>query len=149
MAELLYDDGETRPVNAGQGGALAVGVRVRPVLSVPVSAVASVGYKVVFEPSENANIRLSRFPVTLGLRGEGGPGLWAEASAVRHLGTTLHGDGFFADEDYDSSTGATLAAGWKWVGLHYTTLRYTADRDGSEYDADMIAVTLRVSPGGW
>ena len=150
VAELAYSDGETRSMYAGQGGALQVGARVRPVAAVPVSAVVSVGYKVLFEPSDNANVRLSRFPVALGLRGEGGPGLWAEASAVRHVGTTLHGDDFFADESYDSSTGAALAAGWKWFGAHYTALRYTSERDGSEYDARMIAVTGRFTlQSGW
>lgn len=150
IAELVYSDGETREMYAGQGGFLAIGARLRPVAALPVSALASVGYKVVFEPSENANVRLSRFPVTLGLRGEGGPGIWAEASVVRHLGTTLHGDDFFPDESFESSTGAVFAAGWKWVGLHYTTIRYTSENDGSEYDASMIGVSGRITLGdGW
>lgn len=150
IAELLYDDGETRDMHSGQGGMVAVGARLRPLATLPVSAIASLGYKVVFEPSENANVRLSRIPVTLGLRGEGGPSLWAEASVVRHLGTTLHGDGFFPDESYKSSTGAVLAAGWKGVGAHYTTIRYTSERDGAGYDAWMVGVTGRVTfAGGW
>ena len=150
MADILYTDGETRSVNSGQGGTLAVGARVQPVAAVPVAAFASLGYKFVFTPAENSNVRLSRVPVEVGLRGAFGPGLWAEAGAVRHLGTTFHGDGFFPDEDFSSSTGATVAAGWKWVGLSYTALRYTSARDGTEFDASNVGLRVRATlDNGW
>ena len=150
VADILYTDGETRSVNSGQGGTVAAGVRVQPLPTVPASAFASLGYKFVFTPAENSNVRLSRFPVEVGLRGAFGPGLWAEAAYVRHLSTTFHGDGFFADEDFESSNGATLAAGWKWIGLSYTTVQYTSERDGTEFDASNAGITLRATLGnGW
>ncbi len=144
VAQLFFTNGNDQTLTAGQGGTIAAGVRVRPVLTVPVAVFGSLGYKVLFNASENANVRVTRFPVELGARLDVMHGIWAEAAYTRHLAAKLHGDDFFPDVDFESANGATIAAGWRWVGASYTAIRYTGE-DGTEVDASNVGVTLRLA----
>ena len=50
----------------------------------------------------------------------------------------LDGDGWFQDIEFDDATGFTVEAGWKWIGLHVTTMDYSVD--GFDADAGNIGV---------
>ena len=143
VAELVFTDGDSTTLTAGQGGTLALGMRVRPVAGVPVAAFGSVGVKFLFNPSENANIRLIRYPVEVGAHAAITLDVWAELAYTRHLDATLYGDDFFQDVEYSGTDGVTVAAGWRWIGLTGTWMTYTGD-DGTEFDASTVGVTLRL-----
>ena len=142
VAELTFEDGDTQTLHAGQGGTLAVGALVRPLRTVPVSLRGTVGYKFVLNASSNADIRLTRIPVELVAAYDITPDVWAGAGYVLHANTTLYGDGFFPDLDFDPAHGVTVEAGWKWIGASYTAISYT-DELGDDYDASSVGITLR------
>ncbi|MAQ91995.1 MAG: hypothetical protein CMM84_00465 [Rhodothermaceae bacterium] len=144
VIELLFTGGGSQTLSAGQGGTFAAGLRARPVATLPLSLFGSIGYKFVLNASDNADIRLTRIPIELGLRADVTDAVWAEAAYTRHAGITLYGDDFFSDVDFDAADGATLAAGWRWVGASYTAIRYTSE-DGTEFDASNVGVTLRLA----
>ena len=144
VVELLFTNGNSQTLRAGQGLTAAAGLRVQPVPTVPVSGFAQVGYKFLLNASDNADIRLTRFPIEVGVHGHITPDVWAEAAYTRHLSVSLNGDGFFPDEEFDSSNGVTLGAGWRWIGASYTIINYTA-QNGTEIDASNVGITLRIS----
>ena len=142
VVELTFEDGETQTLHAGQGGTVAGGVLVRPLQTLPLSLRATVGYKFVLNASINADVRLTRIPVELVAAYGITPDVWAGAGYVLHANTTLYGDEFFEDLDFDPAHGLTVEAGWKWIGASYTAISYT-DEFGEGYDASSVGLTLR------
>jgi hypothetical protein len=59
-----------------------------------------------------------------------------------HLSPKLDGDGFFEDIGFDDATGFTVEVGWRWLGLHYTKIDYSAP---GYQDADAGHIGLRVT----
>jgi len=140
LATLSFEDGETQDIEAGQGVAFGVGGYFRPVASVPFELQGILGYKVVFNASENADIKVTR--TTLQLNGiyRFANDWYLGAGFVQHMSPELDGDGFFEDLEFDDASGFNAEVGWKWIGLHYTRIEYSSL--GYE-DADASNVGIR------
>ena len=142
VATLLFEDGDTQTLTAGQGGTLAGGVLVRPSAGSPLGLRATLGVKALFNASSNASTRLVRFPVEAVASLRFGPGVEVGAGPTVHLGTRLSGDGFVQDVDFGTAVGATVEAGYKWAALTFTAIRYTAE-SGEEVDASNVGASFR------
>lgn len=142
IIELLFTNGDTQTLTAGQGGTIAIGGQFQPASIPRLSLAATVGYKFVTNASENASIGITRIPLELVGRWKL-DGDWSlGAGVVRHAAVNVNGDGFVPDVSMDASTGATLELGWRWAALTWTTIEYT-DPNGGVYDAGSIGVSFR------
>lgn len=144
MSSSCFTDGGSQTLSTAQGGTFAVGVRARPVRTLPLSVFASVGYKFVLSASDNADIRLTRIPLELVTGPMGGMTSSRRLPSRATPPSTLHGDDVSSDVDFEPANGAPLGTGWRWIGATYTAIRHTAD-DGTEFDASNLGVTLRAS----
>lgn len=137
LATLSFTNGETQNIKAGQGIAIGVGGYFRPVESTPFELQGILGYKVVFNASDNADIKVTR--TTLQLNGiyRFANDWYAGGGYTMHMSPELDGDGFFEDVQFDDASGFTVEFGWKWIGLHYTTMDYSSpgfeDADASHF----------------
>lgn len=142
IVAIQFTNGDTQKLSAGQGGTIAAGLQFQPAALPRFSVAATVGYKFVTNASENASIGMTRIPLELVGRWKLDQDWWIGAGVVRHASVKLNGDGFFPDDEFDASTGATLELGWRWAALTYTSLDY-ADPFGGTYDAGSIGVSFR------
>jgi hypothetical protein len=142
IIEILFTNGDTQKLTAGQGGTIAIGGQFQPASIPRLSLAATVGYKFVTNASENASIGITRIPLELIGRWKL-DGDWSlGAGVVRHASVNVKGDGFVPDVSMDASTGATLELGWRWAALTWTTIEYT-DPIGGVYDAGSVGVSFR------
>jgi hypothetical protein len=140
IATVVFTDGSTQSVNAGQGGTLSLGAHYRPA-ELPIDLVGTVGYKFVTTKASNADIGVTRFVVqALGLYDPVGE-FWIGGGPVLHLGTTFSGGGLVDDVNFDPSLGLTVQAGWRWIGLDYTLMTYKVN--GISVDASAFGFSLR------
>lgn len=127
VATIAFEGGGSQDVKAGQGIAAGVGGWFRPIRSTPFEIQGTLGYKYVTTAADNADIKLTR--TTLNLNGvyRFTNGWYLGAGLVRHMGPKLDGDGFFEDIKFDDATGFNAEVGWKWIGLRFASLEYSAD----------------------
>jgi len=142
VVELLFANGDTQKLLAGQGGTIAAGLQFQPASVPRLSFAATVGFKFVTNASSNASIGLTRVPVELTGRWMLDPSWWVGAGLVSHQAVKVNGDGFLPDATLDASTGATLELGWRAVALTYTRIDYT-DPVGAVFDAGSFGVSFR------
>ncbi len=142
VVDLVFTNGDTQKLSAGQGGTIAAGLQFQPAALPRFSVAATVGYKFVTNASENASIGMTRIPLELVGRWKLDPDWWIGGGVVRHSAVKINGDGFFPDAEFDASTGATLELGWRWAALTYTALDYT-DPVGDTFNAGSLGVSFR------
>lgn len=140
LAVVSFEDGDSQNVKAGQGFGIGLGGWFRPVEEVPLEVQAALGYKFVTTAASNADIGVSRTTVQLNAVYRLANDWYLGAGLMHHMSPELDGDGFFEDIQFDDATGFSAEVGWKWIGLHFTSIDYSAD--GYE-DADAGYVGLR------
>lgn len=140
VARVLYTNGETQDIKAGQGITAAAGLHYQ-LAGLPLDFALTAGYKYVTTRAANANIFLDRVEIKAVGTYELPQHWWVDAGPVWHTSTSLHGDGFLPDIHFDDAVGATVGVGWRWIGIAYTDIHYKSDLTGS-LDASNIGVTL-------
>ena len=60
VLELLFTNGDTQKLTAGQGGTIAAGLQFHPASVPRLSIAGTIGYKFVTNASENANVGITR-----------------------------------------------------------------------------------------
>jgi hypothetical protein len=136
VSTVLFDDGSTQDVRAGQGVSLSIGRFVRPNAGRYMVS-GGLGFKYVTTKASNADITLTRFVVDAradyGLPNH----FWIGAGPVLHLGASFNADGLGPDESFDPAVGLNLRFGWKALSVTYTAMRYEA-RSGGTFNAGAI-----------
>ena len=147
VATLAFTNGDTQNVKAGQGLGLGIGGWFRPVESVPFELQGILGYKVVFTAADNADIQMTR--TTLQLNGiyRFANDWYAGGGYTMHMSPELDGDGFFENIEFDDANGITVEFGWKWIGLHYTNIKYSST-GFEDVDASNIGIRFTGRFGG-
>jgi len=147
VATLAFTNGDTQNVKAGQGLGLGIGGWFRPVESVPFELQGILGYKVVFTAADNADIQMTR--TTLQLNGiyRFANDWYAGGGYTMHMSPELDGDGFFENIEFDDANGITVEFGWKWIGLHYTNIKYSSP-GFEDVDASNIGIRFTGRFGG-
>jgi hypothetical protein len=142
IVELLFTNGGTQKLLAGQGGTAAAGLQFQPAAVPQLSVIATVGYKFVTNASNNTSIGLTRIPLEAIGRWQLVPDWSIGAGVVRHAAVKFNGDGLLADSDLTASTGATVEVAWRWVVLTYTSINYTAP-SGTKLNAGSVGASVR------
>lgn len=141
VAEILFVDGSSQSVNAGQGGSLFLGAQFQLPAVKSLLFRASAGFKYVTTKAENVNIRLTRVPfhftghylITDDIHIGGG--------LAMHTGIKFKADGIGDDVAFDAASGPRIEAGWKGLALTYTNMKYNAD-NGNTYDASSFGLSF-------
>lgn len=135
VVTVLFDDGSTQDVNAGQGISLTIGRFIRPDAG-KLMISGSFGFKYVTTKATNADIRLMRY--TLDTRVDRGlsNGLWIGVGPVAHVGAKLNMDGLGPNVSFDPALGLNARFGWKALSVTYTALTYKTN--GISFDASSI-----------
>jgi hypothetical protein len=140
VVKVFYRNGDTQDIRAGQGVTISVGAHYQP-RSFPVDFAATVGYKFVTTSDYHTDLGIYRvvlkFTGTYALPNH----FWVDAGPVVHTATRLKGDGYVPDIDFDDSVGVTVGAGWRWIGLTYTNMRYHSALT-SGVDASNVGATF-------
>jgi hypothetical protein len=135
VVDTLYSNGYEeleQLVPVGQGATLALGAHYK-LPEVPLDFAATVGYKYLLSTDSGVNMTrvVAKFTGTFQLP----LNFWVDAGPVWHTDTTLRGPSY--DIDFGSAVGVTIGAGWQWVGVSYTNIKYnspqTGEVDGSNY----------------
>ncbi len=142
LVELLFTNGGTQKLLAGQGGTVAAGLHFQPASVPQLSAIATVGYKFVTNASNNSRIGLTRIPIEVIGHWTFVPDWSVGVGVVRHAAVKFDGDGFLSDTDFTASTGATVEVGWRWAVLTYTGINYAAP-SGAKLNAGSVGASVR------
>lgn len=144
ILQVFFTNGEDQTMRAGQGGLIAVGGEMQFKQVKQLMVRAAIGIKYNTTAADNANIRLTRFPVHL-------TPFWKINDAFRlgvgittHLNPVLKGDGFVQDISFTSTGGPRFEMGYKWIALTYTSLNYKA-QTGDTYAAGSFGVLLSLT----
>ncbi|MES1195933.1 MAG: hypothetical protein ABUL58_03215, partial [Steroidobacter sp.] len=146
VATVIYTDNSTQSVNAGQGVTVSVGGHYR-FSSIPLDIMATVGYKYVTTKASNVNIYIGRVVPALQVSYWFTDSWWVGAGPTWHTNNEFHG-GQVANTlnqdpnlKFDTALGATVQAGWKFVALTYTNIKYK-DQSNFKYDASNFGLAL-------
>ncbi len=140
---VVFDDGDTQDVNAGQGISLSIGRYLRP-NNGPMMYSGGLGFKYVTTAADNANIHLTRFVLDARVDRAISNGFWIGAGPVAHIGTKLNMDDLGPDLSFDPALGLNVRIGWQYLSLTYTLMSYK-DEFGGTYDATAIGFSGHVA----
>ena len=140
VATVLYTDGSTQSVNAGQGVTLSVGGHYR-LDSMPLDIMATVGYKYVTTKASNANIYIGRVVPALEVSYYFTDSWWAGIGPVWHLNNEFRGGALVTNLKFDPAMGINIQGGWKFLALSYTNINYK-DQFKNKYDASNVGLVV-------
>lgn len=141
ILQVFFTNGEDQTMRAGQGGFIAVGGEFQFSKIKQLMVRTSIGIKYNTTAADNANIRLTRFPVHLTPFWKINNDFRLGVGITTHLSPKLKGDGFVEDVDFTSNTGARFEFGYKWIALTYTAINYK-DEAGKTIAAGSIGASL-------
>ena len=137
IAEVEFENGDTQTVRSGQGGSMAFGAEAQIPNIDFLMFQATAGIKYVTNQAENANIRLTRFPLEFMAHFAIIPDLSIGGGLSYHTDINLKGENLVEQKKFDNAAGPVLEAAYKGFGLRYSNLNYT-DQYGDKYDASAL-----------
>lgn len=141
LATVLFTDGSTQSVNAGQGGTLFAGGQLRLNKSEKLFLRGSLGIKYVTTKADNAHIRLTRIPIQISVNYIPVKKFRLAAGIVTHQAIRLNFDGIGENAKFKSVPGPIFEIGYGLIGLSYTLMTYK-DEQKSSYRANCIGITF-------
>ena len=140
LYELFFTNGESSLGRAGQGGFIDLGVQYQ-VPAVPKLLLrGTLGYKFLLNPTENANTRVTRLPLTFSTNWMVTENIRLGAGLTKHLSAKVVGDGFVESKELESPWGPRFEVAWKGVTLSYTMLDYT-DQNNEIFSANAFGIS--------
>ncbi len=141
IIKVFFTNGGDQTMRAGQGGYIAVGGQFEFAAIKNFMLRSSIGFKYNTTAADNANIMLTRIPITLMphllLKNNFRVGLGIST----HQGVNFNGDGFVQDIKFTSSLAPRFEVGYKWVSLTYTSMKYKAE-NGKQLSASCFGVAF-------
>ena len=138
IATVLFSDGSTQNINAGQGVEIDAGLH-HWFADSPIDVRGTVGYKYVTTKAQNVDIHLSRVPMDLIATYHFEHGLRAGVGLSHHASIKLDGGGIAPNLAFKPANGLALEFGWKYVVARATLMDYT-DEFGGKYNANSFGV---------
>jgi len=141
ILQVFFTNGEDQTMRAGQGGYVALGGELQFSNVKQLMVRTSIGIKYNTTAAENANIRLTRYPVHLTPFWKINNYFRLGVGITTHLSPSLKGDDFVPDVSYTSTAGPRFEFGYRWIALTYTALNYK-DESGESFSAGSIGASL-------
>lgn len=124
ILKVTFTNGEDQTMRAGQGGYIAVGGQFEFSEVEKFMIRTTIGFKYNTTAADDANIRLTRIPLTLIPYWKINEDFRFGVGITSHQSVKFKGDGFAPDVDFKSSLGPRFEFGYKWVALTYTSINY-------------------------
>ena len=137
IAEVYFTNGADQSVNAGQGASVYAALEYQLSKSFRIRTLA--GFKYVTTAANNANIRLTRFPLQISGIVNLNKDWWLSAGLATQQGIRFKGDGFLDDLNLTTKGGAVFGLGYNSFFLTYTGMKYKDNRQNA-YDASSIGL---------
>lgn len=141
ILQVFFTNGEDQTMRAGQGGYIGFGGQLEFSSIKQLMLRTTIGIKYNTTAADNANIRLTRYPLTLTPFWKINDDIRLGIGITTHLSPRLKGDGFISDISYDSTIGTRFEFGYKWIALTYTAISYE-DGVGESFSAGSIGASL-------
>ncbi|MFN7495324.1 MAG: hypothetical protein ACK5RG_20565 [Cyclobacteriaceae bacterium] len=141
ILQVFFTNGGNQTMRAGQGGYIAFGGQLQFAKVKQLTVRASLGIKYNTTAADNADIRLTRLPVTITPFWNINDDFRLGVGVTTHINPSLHGDGFVPDVAYTSTTGPRFEFGYRWIALTYTAISYKTV-SGASFSASSIGVSL-------
>ena len=141
ILQVFFTNGEDQTMRAGQGGYIGFGGQLEFSSIKQLMLRTTIGIKYNTTAADNANIRLTRYPLTLTPFWKINDDIRLGIGITTHLSPRLKGDGFIPDISYDSTIGTRFEFGYKWIALTYTAISYE-DGAGDLFSAGSIGASL-------
>lgn len=144
ILQVFFTNGEDQTMRAGQGGYIAAGGELQFSSVKQLMVRASIGIKYNTTAADNANIRLTRFPVHLTPFLKINDNFRLGIGITTHFKPILKGDGFIPDVSYTSKVGPRFEFGYKWIALTYTAISYENEA-GDLFSARSIGASITLT----
>ncbi len=141
ILQVIFTNGGTQTMRAGQGGYIAFGGQLQFSKVKQLMLRASIGIKYNTTAADNADIRLTRLPVSITPFWNINDDFRLGVGVTTHINPSLHGDGFVPDMSYTSTSGPRFEFGYRWIALTYTAISYKTV-SGMSFSANSIGVSL-------
>lgn len=141
ILQVFFTNGEDQTMRAGQGGYIGFGGQLEFSSIKKLMLRTTIGIKYNTTAADNANIRLTRYPLSLTPFWKINDDIRLGIGITTHLSPRLRGDGFIPDISYDSTIGTRFEFGYKWIALTYTVIRYENEA-GEFFSAGSIGGSL-------
>lgn len=141
IAKILFTNGDTQSVKAGQGASVAVGAQLQIPKAEKLLIRGTVGYKYATTAADNAHIRITRIPVHLTANYMITDKIRLGAGLAMHKNIRFESDGIGDDNKFNNASGAIFEIAYRGIGLIYTAMKYT-DQASISYSANSIGVSL-------
>jgi hypothetical protein len=135
---VIHGQRSTETIDPGRGPHVSVGAHYLST-TLPFDVAASVGLKSDVPP----NPLLGLYRITWKLTGtyQLPSQFWVDAGPVWHTAVQEHVLGWYVP--FKSARGVTVGAGWRFLGLSYTNIKYSATGGYSgDVDASSVGVTF-------
>jgi hypothetical protein len=141
LATITFTNGDDQSMRAGQGGALAVGFEFRNKKDQHLRIRSTIGIKYNTTAADNANIRFTRFPLTVMSMYQLDSGFRVGGGVSYHLAAQFKGDDVLPDFTLNSGLGRRIEIGYKWVALVADFMNYTLDGSFENIDGFSIGIS--------
>jgi hypothetical protein len=140
ILQVFFTNGEKQTMRAGQGGTFAVGGSFQFRNLKQLMLRSSIGIKFNTTAADNANIRLTRFPIHFTPFWKINDDFRFGIGVTNHLNPKLKGDGFLPDVAFKSTVGPRFEFGYKAIAITYTAIKYT-DESGDTVSASSFGMS--------
>jgi hypothetical protein len=144
ILQVFFTNGEKQTMRAGQGGTFAVGGEFQFRNLKQLMLRSAIGIKFNTTAADNANIRLTRFPIHFTPFWKINDDFRFGIGVTNHLNPKLKGDGFLPDVAFKSTVGPRLEFGYKAIALTYTAIKYS-DESGDAVSASSFGLSASFS----
>jgi hypothetical protein len=144
ILQVFFTNGEDQTMRAGQGGSISVGGELQFTSVKQFMLRAAIGIKYNTTAADNANIRLTRYPVYLTPFWKINDDFRLGVGITTQLNPKLKGDDFVPDVAFTSTMGPRFEFGYRWIALTYTALSYE-DETGESFSASSIGASVSVT----
>jgi len=141
VAEVIFTNGETQDMPAGQGGSIFGGVEISFSSLQLLTLRSTIGYKYLTTAADNVHIRLTRVPIHFSANLMLPQNIRIGAGISTHRSIRLNSDGLSQNVDFKAATAPAFEVAWKWVGLSVVPMKYVATT-GEAFDATAIGLTF-------
>ena len=141
VAKVYFTNGNDQSVKAGQGGSILIGTQFQVPNVKRLLLRGAFGIKYVTTAADNAHIRLTRIPIHVTATWMATEKIGISAGLAMHRNIRFNAGGLGPNMDFKGASGPVFEFSYGPVGLSYTAMKYT-DEKNFRYSANAIGLSL-------
>jgi len=141
VAEVLFTNGDSQDMPAGQGGSLFGGLETSFAGLNNFTIRSTIGIKYLTTAADNVHIRLTRIPIHITANLLLPKDFRLSAGIATHRSIRLNTGGLGQNITFNPATAPVFEVAWKWVGLSVVPMNYKTS-NGERFNATAIGLTF-------